>query len=276
MMTYATIMAHLELGRPNTSVLQVAGDLADRLHAGVIGIAACQTMAFGYGENYMSGAIIEQVQDEVDKEFKEAELEFRKALQPRIATLDWRSAVMFAPLADWLAREARCADMVVTGSPTRAFLDPSRHVNMVDLVMQIGRPVLIVPEACAATTLNRMVVAWKDTRESRHAALDALPLLKLAAHVTVVEIARREDLPEAEKRLVDVVRWLKRHGIEAQSVTSETVGDDVARLSAIADERNADLIVAGAYGHSRLREWALGGVTGDLLMRAKRCTFVSH
>jgi nucleotide-binding universal stress UspA family protein len=54
------------------------------------------------------------------------------------------------------------------------------------------------------------------------------------------------------------------------------VGDDVARLSAIADERNADLIVAGAYGHSRLREWALGGVTGDLLMRAKRCTFVSH
>jgi nucleotide-binding universal stress UspA family protein len=276
MMTYATIMTHLELGRPNTSVLQVAGDLADRLHAGVIGIAACQTMAFGYGENYMSGAIIEEVQDEVDKEFKEAQLEFRKALHSRIATLDWRSAVMFAPLADYLAREARCADMVVTGSPAREFLDPSRHVNMVDLVMQIGRPILIVPEARKATTLNRMVVAWRDTREARHAALDALPLLKLAAHVTVVEIAPKDDLSEAGKRLDDVVRWLKRHGMEAQSVTSESTGDDTARLNAIADEQDADLIIAGAYGHSRLREWALGGVTGDLLLRAKRCIFVSH
>jgi nucleotide-binding universal stress UspA family protein len=149
-------------------------------------------------------------------------------------------------------------------------------MNLVDLVMQIGRPVLIVPEACEATTLNRMVVAWKDTREARHAALDALPLLKIAAHVTIVAVTTRDDLPEAAKRLDDVVRWLKRHGIEAQSVVSESAGDDAGRLNAIAQDQKADLIIAGAYGHSRLREWALGGVTSDLLLRAKRCIFVSH
>jgi nucleotide-binding universal stress UspA family protein len=106
--------------------------------------------------------------------------------------------------------------------------------------------------------------------------LDALPLLKEAAHVTVVEIAAEEELAAAHIRLVNVIGWLKRHGIVAESLTSASTGDDASRLCEIAERLAADVIVAGAYGHSRMREWMLGGVTHDLLLRAKLCSFVSH
>ena len=120
------------------------------------------------------------------------------------------------------------------------------------------------------------VVGWKDTRETRRAAFDALPLLKKAAHVAVVEIAAEEELAAAGTHLDDVVGWLKRHGVVVVSLAAPSTGDDATQLNAIAEEHGADVIVAGAYGHSRLREWVLGGVTRDLLLRADRCSLVSH
>lgn len=277
-MTYATLMVHLELGHSNAGLLQITGDLAERFHAGVIGIAACQPMqiVYGAGEGYVSGDLIEQDREQTEKEIKEAEAEFRSALQTRVETLEWRSTVMFAPLSDYLAREARSADLVITGVASGALLDASRRVNTGDLVMQVGRPVLIVPAAADKLKLERVVVGWKDTRETRRVAFDALPLLKKAAHVAVVEIAAEEELAAARTRLEDVVGWLKRHGVVADSLASPSTGDDVTRLNAIVQEQGADVIVAGAYGHSRLREWVLGGVTRDLLLRADRCSLVSH
>lgn len=275
-MTCATLMVHLEPGRSNANLLRTAGDLAQRMHASVIGISACQTLPLCYGDTYVSGGTIQKLQEEVDKEFKEAETEFRTALQTRIDVLEWRSTMTFAPLADYLARESRGADIVVASVTKRNFLDPSRHVNTVDLVMQLGRPVLIVPDATDKLELNRVIVAWKDTRESRRAALDALPVLKLAAHVTVVGIETEENRAEAHTRLADVTAWLNRHGVVAQSLVAASVGDDATRLGMIAREQDADVIIAGAYGHGRLREWVLGGVTCDLLLRANCCTLLSH
>lgn len=80
----------------------------------------------------------------------------------------------------------------------------------------------------------------------------------------------------AHHHLADVVGWLKRDGIVAEPVAAAATADDALRLDAIARDQARDLIVAGAYGHSRLHEWALGGVTRDLLLRAGRCSFVSH
>jgi nucleotide-binding universal stress UspA family protein len=147
---------------------------------------------------------------------------------------------------------------------------------MSEFVMQVGRPVFIVPRSIKETKLERVVVAWKDTRETRRAAYDALPILKMAAHVSVVEIATGDGLADARLHVQDVVAWFKRHGIAAEAVTSNSTGDDAEQLRFVAEERNADVIVAGAYGHGRLREWVLGGVTKDLLLRAERCSLVSH
>jgi nucleotide-binding universal stress UspA family protein len=275
-MTYATLMVHLELGRSNTGLLQITGDFAERFHAGVIGIVACQPMQCVYGETYISGDLVDQDRMEIEKEIKKAEAEFRSALQTRATTLDWRSTVMFSVLSDDIAREARSADLVITNVTSGSLLDASRRVNTADLVMKAGRPVLVVPVAADKLNLERILVAWKDTRETRRAILDALPLLKKAAHVVVVEIAAEEELADARTHLEDVVLWLKRHGIAAESLVASSTGNDATLLNTIAQKQEAEIIVAGAYGHSRMREWALGGVTRDLLLCATQCSFVSH
>ena len=275
-MTYASLMVNVEPGHSNAGLLRIAGDLAERFHARVIGIAARQPLQAIYGNEFISGSVIEQDRVEIEKEIKTAEAEFHNALQGRAATLEWRSTVTYGLLSDYLAREARSADLVITGAASGAFLDAARRVDSGALVMQVGRPTLIVPAAVDRLKLERVIVAWKDTREARRAAFDALPLLKQAAHVTVVEIAAEAQLAMARVRVEDVVGWLKRHGIAAEPLTCPSMYEDASRLNAIVEQQGADVIVAGAYGHSRLREFVLGGVTRDLLLRADRCSFVSH
>jgi nucleotide-binding universal stress UspA family protein len=115
---------------------------------------------------------------------------------------------------------------------------------------------LIVPEEIDRLKVGRMVVAWKDKREARRAVADALPLLNLAGKVGVVEIACKLDMAAATTH---VAAWLGRHGIAAEPVAAPAAEDDADRLAAIAHDYQADLIVAGAYGHSQLREALLGG-----------------
>jgi nucleotide-binding universal stress UspA family protein len=268
-MTYATLMVHLQPGRSNAGILAIARDLAERLHAGIIGIAACQPMQIVEGDGYVPADLVQADRDEIEKEIKTAEMEFRSAFQTRGAPVEWRSAVMFGSLADYIAGQARCADLVITSAAWQ-------QAKISDLVMQIGRPVLIVPAATDTLDLDHVLVAWKDTRETRRAALDALPLLKRAKRVTLVEIAGEQDFAAGRMHLEDVAKWLKSHGVSAGVLVSSSTGNDAMRLKAIAQEQGADLIVAGAYGHSRLREFVLGGVTHDLLLCANRCALVSH
>jgi nucleotide-binding universal stress UspA family protein len=145
-------------------------------------------------------------------------------------------------------------------------------VNLGDLIMQLGRPVLLVPAAPDVSKLDRVVVGWKETREARR----AVSLLKAAAQVTVVEVAEENELAVARSHVADVVAWLERHGVAAEALTLTSTGDDSTQLNAIAHDRGANLLVAGAYGHSRLREWALGGVTSALLESTSRCSLLSH
>jgi nucleotide-binding universal stress UspA family protein len=270
-------MAHLELGRSNAALLNVAAGLAESIHAGVIGIAACQPMRAAYSDSAVPGEIIERDRDDIAREIEAAEAEFRSALNAVAGAVAWRSGVTSGSLSGYLAHQARNADLVVTcGDRNASAFDNSRHVDMGDLVMQAGRPVLIVPAALKNFELRSVVVGWKETREARRAILDSLPLLKKAERVTVVEIAAEERLVAVRAHLADVIGWLKVHGIAAEMLALPATGDDAAQLKSVADEQRADVVVAGAYGHSRLREWALGGVTSDLLLRANRCSLVSH
>ena len=276
-MTYATLMVHLELGRPNTGLLKIAGDLAAKFQASVVGITACQPLQLSYGDGYVSGDVVEQDQAEIQKEVADAEREYRSALAAHAGKLMWRSNVTMEPLSDYVAHEARSADLVITSVDTGASLfDTTKHMNVSDLVMRVGRPVLIVPAVADVLKLDRVVVAWKDTREARRAVLDAVPLLKVATSVTVLEIAPQDGLAAARRGLEDVVAWLERHGVTAQPLAVAADGEDADQLARFVQEHQTDLMVAGAYGHSRLREWVLGGVTHDLLMSAGCCSLVSH
>jgi nucleotide-binding universal stress UspA family protein len=277
-MAYSSLMVHLHLGQTNAARLQAAADLAARFHADVIGIAVCQPMPVAYEGGYWLGGAVEDCRVELEAEIKAAEAEFRAALRFCGGGLTWRSTMTIGPLADYVARELRAADLLITGiAPPVSVLDTSRQVSVGDIVMQAGRPVLVVPDDAAGQGgFAQAVIGWKDTRETRRAVADALPLLQHAEHVTIVEITTAADQTDARGRVADVARWLDKHGVRADPVVEHSAQQDETRLEAIAVERKADLIVAGAYGHSRLREWALGGMTRQLILHPARCSFLSH
>jgi nucleotide-binding universal stress UspA family protein len=276
-MSYATLMLHLEVGRSNAALLDLAADLAERFQASVIGLSACQPVVVMAGEGYVDGALIDAEYKELERQTAVAEAEFRTALHGSLAgPLSWRSTRDHAPLVDYIARQARCADLLITSAVKGDLFDASRAVDTGSLVMQAGRPVLVVPDKGTPLACRHALVAWTDSREARRAVSDALPLLARMARITVVEIAAEADMADARARVADVVVWLSAHRITATPLVSPAIGNHAEALYTLAQDQGADLIVAGAYGHGRLREWVLGGVTRDLLLRADRCTLLSH
>jgi nucleotide-binding universal stress UspA family protein len=278
-MTFASLMVRLTPAASNDGLLRFTAGLAGRLKATqVIGVAACQPLQIYSGPDaYVPQELIDRDRAQLDEDLKVAEKHFREALQGKVPALDWRSTVTFDPLAGYVVEQMRAADLLITAVEEKASLfDSSRWVDVADLVLRAGRPVLVVGAGVDRLDLRSVVVAWKDTRESRRAIDDALPFLKLAERVTIVEIVPGEELAEARARTKDVADWVGRHGIAAAAQAVASVGDDAARLSTIAQELGAGLLVGGAYGHTRVREWVLGGVTRDLLMRPTHCSLISH
>jgi nucleotide-binding universal stress UspA family protein len=273
-MTYATLMVHLELEHPNDARLQIAGDLADRFDAKLIGIAACDPQPPYYVHGSFASGLVAHERDEVEKRMADTQARFRAATERRAREIEWRGALERP--TDYVAREARAADLVITGANRDgALLDPLRRLDPSDFVMQVGRPVIVVPPEAEYLRLKNVLVAWKDTREARRAVYDALPLLRRAKEVSVLEVIEGDaDRRAAQTRVDDVAAWLGRHDVTAFGDVMHATNE--ADLFDKLSQADADLVVAGAYGHSRLREWVLGGVTHDLLTRSERCSLVAH
>ena len=148
-----------------------------------------------------------------------------------------------------------------------------------EIVIATGRPVLVVPYAGAFDTVGRRaLVAWDGTREAARAANDALPLLENAEAVTVMFVGARETaLEEHHPSIERMVHHLQRHGIAARA--EETLEGDL-RISDVLLSRAADLavdlLVAGAYHHSQLREALVGGVSRELLDHMTVPVLMSH
>ena len=146
-----------------------------------------------------------------------------------------------------------------------------------EALLKIGRPALVVPGRVSSLRADHVLIGWKDAREARRAIQDALPFLHEATKVTVVEICESGEESTAQKQIDDVVRYLTRHRINANSrVVLQQQGSGSAELIKFAQEDGADLLVTGAYGHSRLGEWIFGGVTHDLLATSSICCLMSH
>jgi nucleotide-binding universal stress UspA family protein len=275
-MTYATLLVHLQSGQSNATLLSVAGAFADRFGAHVIGMAACQPMMIVSGDGTICGDVFAEDQRRIADELDTARREFQDAMHGRGTGLAWRSDITITAPATWLAIQSRSADLILTGHMPRDAFDLSRVADAGSLVLEAGRPTFIVPRDATAMCFDHALVAWKDTRECRRATADALPMLKSGTRVTVLEIAERDDVDAAHARVDDVVQWLARHGVPATARVDIAQGSDIDRLRTAADDARADFIVAGAYGHSRLREWVLGGVTRDLLLGGTRGVLASH
>jgi len=175
-----------------------------------------------------------------------------------------------------LAREARVADLVFVGQHAASgdvysALDPGR------VVLWTGRPTLVASEGVTVLRADHIVIGWKDTPEARRVVRDALPFLQEATRVTIVEICASGEESAARERMDDVARYLNRHHITGgPHVILHRDGSPATLLIRLAQDEGADLLVTGAYGHSRLGEWIFGGVTHELLATSPICCLMSH
>lgn len=275
-MTLRSILVFLDPEQPSEAALGVARDLASQAGARLIGASAGLPAMPLYVEGMVAPSVMQADGDALMEAIGRCESRFREAVADIGVPVEWRTANAYA--ADWLADQARAADLVVVGRNGGNFaLTTPTALDIGDAIMQAGRPVLVVPPASKGLSLERALIGWKDTPEARKAAAAALPLLKLVKNVSVIEIVHSDDEREAaQARIADVAAWLAAHKVAATVSIAPSSGDDGRQLEMLATENRAGLIVAGAYGHSRLREWILGGVTQRLLRNETACVLFAH
>jgi len=280
-MNIKTIGVHLDAGPHCAARVELAIRIATAQGAHLVGLAptglpdvlATMSSAVPDGIEFiaLSARFLRERADAAASEFVE------RARSAGVASHEARVDV--AEPLDAIVRHALWSDLLVVGqTDRRASPDGVAWDFPQQAVLHAGCPVLVVPHSGDFAAIGeRVLIAWKGTREAVRAVRDALPILRAAQRVVLIEVA--DDAPPTDAQriaLLDVQAWLNRHGVESE-VRLES-GNDAAGdvLLSRAADFESDLIVMGAYGHSRVREWILGGVTRHLLNHMTVPTLMSH
>jgi nucleotide-binding universal stress UspA family protein len=186
-----------------------------------------------------------------------------------------RFDVLANDIATIAAREARTADTFVALRPNGA-MDPERLIEGV--LFESGRHLYLFPETeRPKIQFDRILVAWNGSREAARAVAEGMPFLQRAKEVTVLVVSDRRATEEDALAGARVINYLKHHDVDARFRHVRNRNSDVGTtLIGEAKRTKADLIVMGGYGHIRLREWLLGGVTYNLLHEAPLPILVAH
>jgi nucleotide-binding universal stress UspA family protein len=273
-MSFASVMVYVDAEQQDEGQIAVAEAVANGFEAALLGVSAIAIDPPFVAE----GVIIEQTSAEdlerIRATLSDKEAWFRRIVRLPSEKVEWRWTIGLP--TEFLVEQSRAADLVVV---RRSQLKPnySRHLDAAGAMLRLGRPILSVPDGVTRFSGDRIVVGWKDARESRLAVRDALPFLTRASQVTVAEICTSSEQDAARDRVRDVTRYLQRHGVSCQhEVRVHTAEPDAGYLVRLAADVGADLIVTGGYGHSRLGEWVFGGMTQSLLRHAPVCLLMSH
>jgi nucleotide-binding universal stress UspA family protein len=272
-MALRSILVHVDDSDDALPRIRLAAELAQAHGAMLIGGAGDRPLPPFAAEGvvivpYTGDEGIKQVRDNL----AERQRRFRDMV-PAGVDVDWRSDIDDPDL--FMIREACAADLLVLGKKRKPGdfigLDPG------SVVLKAGRPVLAVPAGIERLPTVHAMVAWKDSREARRVLADAVPILAGFARVTVVTVSANMPPDKAvEDTLETAASFLSRHGVKAQVRAIAAQGRTGVQLVEEATADGADLIVAGAYGHSRLGEWIFGGVTYELMEKGDFCCLFSH
>ena len=265
---YKTILVYVDFHGVHGQRLDVAAGLAKRFGAGLLGVAAAQIPS---SPTPLGGKRFQEFeQHEIQEQLDKLKDQFLAAA--RGGKTDWR-AHAGSPTRS-VADQARDADLVVVSTHEGADMTAG---DIGDLVMIAGRPVLVPAANIGELSAARVLVAWKNTRESRRAIADAMPFLTSAESVVVTSVGKPDDADTGQD-LDAVVAYLGTHGVKAAaSLIAPDRGKHIADLLVgKAETEGCDLLVAGAYGHSRFREIAFGGVTRDLLHQDRLSLLLSN
>lgn len=277
-MTYKTILVHLDPRPRSSERLAFACRLAAQFDAHLVGLYAPGAPHIpSYALAEAGPALRELVDKRTADNLRMAEQRFRDTVaREGDARAEWRPAAGNAAQA--LRLSARYADLVVAAQPQAE--DDGEMIGLADeLALSAGRPVLFMPYAGTFTAAVRCVlIAWDGGREAARAVSDALPLLQRAQ---AVEVAVFDPRPSGGRHGAqpgaDAALYLARHGVKAAVHTQSGAGYDVgAQILSRAADTSAELIVMGAYGHARVRELVLGGVTRTVLGAMTVPVLMSH
>jgi nucleotide-binding universal stress UspA family protein len=271
------LLVHVDNDPACSSRVDVAVALAAKHGAHLTGLHATGWPRLpGYVEIELPPSFREEQQRHLEELARQAEERFHERARRRGILGEWRLDT--GDIVGAMRLHARYADLTVVGQGIDLRDAPYDLAFLPEeLALGVGRPVLVVPRYGAFDTVGeRVLIAWNGSREATRAVHDAIPLLKRATKVTVLSIDPEHDSGSREPS-ADIALHLARHGVAAEAAS--TVGLDIGvgdLLLSRAADLGADLIVMGAYGHSRVREMVLGGATRHMLQHMTVPVLMSH
>lgn len=271
---YKTILTYLSSPQSAPLVSEVSAYLADKHRAHLAGVHHSARISL-YGG--IPSDVLAQHNHKQREAAEAIEQAFRAAASSRNLEQEWRhKAMRDTEVMGDIIEQGRLADLVVACGNDDEDPLASFHDVPVRLVMETGRPVLLVPAKGSFQTIGeRVTVAWNHSRESARAAFDALPLLKAASEVQILAVNSTKD--GATQPGADLAASLVRHGVNAKTAlaNSTSSSDGEALLRSVADH-GSDMLVMGCYGRPRFLEFVMGGVTKHVLAHMSVPVLMAH
>jgi nucleotide-binding universal stress UspA family protein len=269
------ILVHVRDDDGATNAVRAAALLSQRLGGYLYGlyVAPLGAVAFSTPET-----VVFQVH-EADRLYRDAQSRtawWNGLLAARGCTGEW--LVAQGESVEALCHCARWCDFVVAGRPTLNPDAPTGWGTVSRTVFGAGVPVVVVPETAQLETLGeRILIGWNHSREAMLAIRGALPLLTHATQVVVLDgAAQADELGARHLPQLDLSAWFARHGVRAEFRAFAPKGEYGANILAAARQMQADLIVMGAWGHSRIAQLVLGGATRYLFQNSELPLLVAH
>ncbi|MCH9672831.1 MAG: universal stress protein [Gammaproteobacteria bacterium] len=273
-MTVKTLLVHVDNAKACEGRIAAAAALANRFDAELSGIYVTESFPYGYADGMMlSPTVVQRVEEEIAASAKAAEDAFCDAAASVTSGTRWTA--LTGPRMERLSVAARCVDLAIVGQHNA---DDARSPSVGlagDIALTAGRPVLMIPSIGAGSPIGeRPMVAWNGSREAARAVTDAMPFLLAASRVDLFAVG---DVAAQGASASDAAAHLARHGIDVEmhALPGDKYEPEDYLLSYAVD-LGTDLLVMGAYGHSRTREFVFGGVTRTVLSEVLIPTLLSH
>lgn len=276
-MTIKDILVHVDSLPSTDGRLGLAVALADRFQAHLTGLHVRPNFYIPASPDMaaLPDSFFDDQQREIDGNAAAARAKFEAATRKLNIASEWREGNGYP--SDVVRRHARYADLTIVGQH-----NPDANGQAEDLpngiLLTTGRPVLVVPYAMPVKSFaQNVMIAWDDGVPATRAVNDAIPLIADGATVTVIAVNPDDTGDHGRIPCADICLHLARHGLKAEAYSIQAPDTDVADvLLARAFEQGCDLLVMGAYGHSRMKEFVFGGVTAHMLENMTIPVLMSH